>query len=269
MDENRLKQTLEAAGIRAYRYHAVIGSTNDEALAWCDRDAVDDSLVIADEQTKGKGRFERRWVTNPGSSLAFSLILKPTQSEIKKLTLFAPLCGLAVHDALKEQLGLNPQIKWPNDVLLERKKCCGILVEAAWTGDRLSGVVLGIGINISSGSIPPATDQLFSATCLEAMTHQPVDPYAVLQGVLEQIKNWRPKLGSDDFYTHWQQHLAFRGEQVMIVQNEKPSIIGVEKGINQDGSLVLILQDDTEAAFEVGDVHLRPYAAATNGGQHA
>ena len=269
MDETRLKQTLISAGIPAYRYHAVIGSTNDEALAWCDQDAVDYSLVIADEQTKGKGRFNRRWVTKPGSALAFSLILKPTQDEIERLPLFAPLCGLAVHDALKLELGIDPQIKWPNDVLLERKKCCGILVEAAWTGDRLSGVVLGIGINISSGSVPTATDQLFSATCLEEIAHRTVDRLLVLQSVLTQIKQWRPLLGSESFFSHWQEHLAFRGEQVMIVQNEKPSIIGIEKGINLDGSLVLILENNTEAAFEVGDVHLRPCAAASNGGQHA
>ena len=264
-----MKQTLTAAGIPTYRYHEVIGSTNDEALAWCDHDAVDYALVIADEQTKGKGRFDRRWVTRPDSSLAFSLILKPTQKEIEKLALFAPLCGLAVHDALKEGLGLDPQIKWPNDVLLERKKCCGILVEAAWTGNHLSGVVLGIGINISAGSFPPSTDQLFSPTCLEEVTRNPVDRFLILQRVLTQIQKWRPLLGTETFFSHWQEHLAFRGEQVMIVQNEKPSIIGIEKGINPDGSLVLILENNTEAAFEVGDVHLRPCAAASNGGKDA
>jgi len=266
MDRTQLNETLKHTPITATRAFETIGSTNDEALAWADESAADYSMVISDEQTKGRGRFNRRWVTRPGSSLAFSLILKPSEAEIEYLSLFAPLCGLAVHDALKSLFNIDPQIKWPNDILIERQKCCGILVEAAWTDNRPNAVVLGIGINITRDSVPPADGQLFSAACLEDFIHPPVDRFNVLQQVLLEIQKWRVLLASPHFFEHWTKHLAFLGEQVMIVQSEKQSIIGVEKGIDQHGNLVLLLENNEEMAFEVGDVHLRPLNSSIDSG---
>jgi BirA family transcriptional regulator, biotin operon repressor / biotin---[acetyl-CoA-carboxylase] ligase len=266
MDRKQLAEALSRTSVTATRAFDTIGSTNDEALSWADEGAPDFSLVISDEQTKGKGRFNRRWVTRPGSSLAFSLILKPTESEIKALSLFAPLCGLAVHDALKSLFDINPQIKWPNDILIDRQKCCGILVEAAWLDGQPNAVVLGIGINITRESIPPADNQLFSATCIENFVPSPVDRFRVLEKVLLDIQKWRPLLGTPRFFGHWTDHLAFLGEQVKIVQSEKQSIIGIEKGIDQNGNLVLLLENNEEMAFEVGDVHLRPLNSSIESG---
>ncbi len=234
-----------------------IGSTNDEALAWLENGCNDYSLIIADEQTKGRGRFDRKWVTRPGASLAFSLVLKPTLEETAHLQLFAPLCGLAVWQALHDLYRLDAQIKWPNDVLIERCKCAGVLVEAAWTEAELKGIVLGIGINISEGSLPPSTDRLFPVSCLETAIGHPVDRFEVLSAVLRSIITWRSKLSNPEFISAWQSHLAFLGEPVMIVQSPKSSIIGVVKGIDNHGRLILVREGGIEAAIEVGDVHLR------------
>ena len=269
MEITQLKDALRRIGVTDYQYYASIGSTNDEALDWADSGAHDFSLVVADEQSRGKGRFERRWVTNPQSSLAFSLILKPTQQETSQLALFAPLCGLAVHDALKSYLGIESEIKWPNDILLNRKKSCGILVESRWSGDELNGVVLGIGLNISAGSIPHKSDQTFEATCIEEVLQAEVDRYLLLEQILLQIRHWRPLIGSEEFFNHWTEHLAFKGETIRIVQSEKQSIIGVLKGIDAQGNLVLILDNQKEESFEVGDVHLRPMIPSEVGGNDA
>lgn len=270
MDQNQLTEVLKHTPVAATRAFETIGSTNDEALAWADEGAADFSLVISDEQTKGRGRFDRRWVTRPRSSLAFSLILRPTPDEIDHLSLFAPLCGLAVRDAVNSLFNIDPQIKWPNDILIEHQKCCGILVEANWTNGRPTVVVLGIGINITRDSVPPADGQLFSAACLEDFIKSPVDRFNVLQKVLLEIQKWRTLLAAPSFFEHWTKHLAFLGEQVMIVQSEKQSIIGIEKGIDQHGNLVLLLENNEEIAFEVGDLHLRPLNASTDsGGNHA
>ena len=94
--------------------------------------------MIADQQTKGRGRLGRSWVTNPGAALAFSIILRPTAEEIDHLGLFSPLAGLAVCLAL-QNLHLPAEIKWPNDVLLARRKTCGILAESVWQGEQLQG----------------------------------------------------------------------------------------------------------------------------------
>ena len=257
MNIQTLRQKLAAiplAGIRAYE---TIGSTNDEALEWIDQGATDFSLVIADEQTKGRGRFDRKWVTRPGSSLAFSLILLPTEAEKEKISLFAPLCGIAIWQALNDRLNLTAEIKWPNDILINRQKCAGILVEAAWKESEMRGVVLGIGININPASIPPIEHQMFPPTCIETALGQPVDRFDLLAAVLTALQDWRPMLGSQAFFNYWQDHLAFIGEWVRIEQSPKPSIIGIVKGIDPDGCLLLTLPDGKEKAVSIGDVHLR------------
>jgi BirA family biotin operon repressor/biotin-[acetyl-CoA-carboxylase] ligase len=266
MEITALCDMLAATPAKEFRYFDSIGSTNDEALRWSDEGAADFSLVIAEEQTKGRGRFERRWVTRPGSALAFSLILQPTPEERSQLELFAPLCGLALRDTLETQLGLQAEIKWPNDVLLGRRKTAGILVEANWSGEKMSGIVLGIGVNVSHASIPPLDSQQFPATCLEEHRSQPVDRYLLLQGILNSIAEWRAKLGSPAFFEGWQRYLAFKGEPVRIEDSQKTSIIGRVKGIDTRGHLVLTLYNGMEKDFEAGDVHLRPVETKSTGG---
>ncbi len=259
MDLKSLERSLINTPVTAFRAFDEIGSTNDEALTWLDQEASDFSLVIADLQTKGRGRFQRRWITLPGASLAFTVIFRLSEEEKQKpIALYAPLCGLAVWQALHDQLGLSPQIKWPNDILLERQKCCGILTEGAWLGDQLNGIVLGIGINITKDSLPiDAAVTQFPATWLEKHTQSKVDRFSLLSGVLNALSDWRGKLASPQFFKTWQDHLAFLGEQVKIEQIEKEPIIGSVKGIDSQGNLLLSLIDGQEKAIEVGDVHLR------------
>lgn len=257
MDIPSLKLALADIPLGGLQAFDTTGSTNDVALAWADAGCPDFSLVIADEQTKGRGRFERKWITRPGASLAFSLILSPTPAEVSILPLFAPLCGVAIWQALHDRYGIEAEIKWPNDILLHRQKCSGILVEAAWSGSLLKGVVLGIGINIRSDSIPLASDQMFPATYLESASSLPIDRFELLASVLQAILTWRSKLGSPEFFQTWQSHLAFWGEQVSIVQSPKPSIIGVIDGIDARGRLILKQPGDRRLFIEVGDVHLR------------
>ncbi|MHC1739538.1 MAG: biotin--[acetyl-CoA-carboxylase] ligase [Anaerolineaceae bacterium] len=259
MYETKLLQSLTHSPVSEVHALQSTGSTNDDALLWLDQGAPDFSLVIADEQTKGRGRFQRQWITRPDSSLAFSVILRPTSQEMAAPnSLFAPLCGLAVWQVLHEQLGLDPQIKWPNDILLERQKVCGILVEAAWMGSTLSGLVLGIGINISADSLPPDTTPRFPATWLEKYTKTPVDRYSLLAQILCALDYWRTRMGSPEFFTTWQDHLAFRGETVSIVESEISSIIGSEEGIDRNGNLLLRDAIGNQIVIQVGDVHLRP-----------
>src|SRR4030042_1614769 len=95
------------------------------------------TLVIADTQTAGRGRMNRKWVTEPGAGLAFTMIFRLKEFEKGHVNLFSPLAALAVAEALEEGYGLHPAIKWPNDVLLNGKKTCGILAETSWLGDVL------------------------------------------------------------------------------------------------------------------------------------
>ena len=243
---------------RNIRYFPTIGSTMDEARAWAEQGAPDGALVAADEQTAGRGRLQRRWVTRPGSALAFSLILRPTPAELAHVALLSPLGGLAVCTALEQSLGLAAQIKWPNDVLLGRRKTCGILAEAVWQAGVLDAVILGIGINVAPGSIPPAEELLFPATCVEAAAGRPVERSALLADVLDRLDEWRPRLGSPAFLEAWQRRLAFRNELVSVTTPAETPIVGRLQGVDASGNLRLVVESGMEISVAAGDVRLRP-----------
>jgi BirA family biotin operon repressor/biotin-[acetyl-CoA-carboxylase] ligase len=264
--ETSLQNALTGTSISQLRYFETIGSTNDEALRWIGGGAPDFSIVIADEQTKGRGRFDRHWVTRPGSSLAFTLILTPNINDPLRIPLYAPLAGIAVQTAVQHLLGLNAQIKWPNDVLINRRKFCGILVEAAWHGSDLQGIVMGIGINISPGSVPEPEFQTFPATYLEEALGRPIDRLELLREIIRSIDFWRAEVGSPAFMRHWQDHLAFKGEWVRIEHSVKASIMGKVTGIDESGRLVLVDAVGTETRVEIGDVHVRPGTQSNAGG---
>ena len=121
-------------------------STNDMAKDLADFGVPEGTVVLAEEQTSGKGRYRRHWFSSPGKGLYLSVILRPKQPEISLLTLSA---GLAVAEALRDVLGVKVCLKWPNDLLWEGKKLGGILSESSYFGQKLNYVVVGIGLNIS------------------------------------------------------------------------------------------------------------------------
>lgn len=258
MDITALRSALHHTPVSELRAFDEIGSTNDEALRWSDAGAPDFALVIADRQIRGRGRLERQWITQPGASLAFSLILRPTPQEAAASNaLYAPLCGLAVWQALHDCCGLEAQIKWPNDVLLDRKKCAGVLVEATWMGPQLTGLVLGIGLNLTADSLPAEAAMRFPATWVERYTPGPLDRFALLAAIMNGVQFWRTQLGTPLFFSTWQDHLAFKGEAVSIVENEISSIIGIEEGIDPTGALILREANGHKVTVTVGDVSLR------------
>ena len=269
MTINEIPHHLAGTGVSSYRHYAVIGSTNDEALAWAEAGAPDFSLVLADEQTRGRGRYNRRWISKPGGSLAFSLILKPTPGETHHLPLLSPLAGIAVSEAVDSLLAVRTQIKWPNDVLLNRRKFCGILVEALWSGSTLSAAVMGVGINVLDQAIPHSDDQSFAATSLQMETGSPPDRDLLLSAMINNIRLWRGQLGTPAFMDRWQRDLAFMGEIVRVEHSGKPSIIGRVTGIDPGGRLILVDDTGNEVRFEIGDVHLRAGSHVENGGKHA
>lgn len=233
------------------------------------------TLVVADEQTAGRGRLNRRWFTPPGAALAFSLVLLPNPSWLpaeaqnggEVLPRLTALGALAVCQALESRYSLVAQIKWPNDVLVNGFKLAGVLVESAWEGERLSAAILGIGLNIASRSVPPAGELLFPATSLEDCLAAPVteaDRLALLKDILARILGWRTRLSGVEFIQAWQTKLAFLGEWVWIIPAQAPSgssQAGIKcriLGLEADGSLRA--EDETGAIrrFVSAEVHLRP-----------
>jgi len=257
MQLEHIRQVLTGLPVPQIRYFNSIGSTNDEALAWAADDALDGSVVIADQQVKGRGRLGRSWVTHPGSALAFSLVIRPSAKEAGQLALFSPLAGLAVAQAIGN-LQLPVQIKWPNDVLIRFRKTCGILAESVWQDNQVHGVVIGVGINVASASVPPADQVQFPATCIEEELGSPVDRWQLLHDVLQAFFERRGQVGSPEFIQAWQERLAFKGEPVTLSNSGGNTINGILLGVSAEGNLKILQADGVEKLVTVGDLHLRP-----------
>lgn len=259
MNQNKLRKYLANLPLREIKYLDSTGSTNDEALAWAANDAKDLSVVIADEQTAGRGRLDRKWFTPPGTALAFSVILRPTAAERAQLSRIVGLAALAIMDALMKR-GLSPQVKWPNDILLNGRKAAGVLVESVWSGDQVDCVVIGIGVNVLKGAVPAQNVLQFPATSLEDALGHPVERLEVLRDILGALIALRPQLGEDEFIMKWEQGLAYRGRQVQVETEAEGSFVGYISGLEKDGSLRLNDQGGKSLTVQFGDVRLRPSA---------
>jgi BirA family transcriptional regulator, biotin operon repressor / biotin---[acetyl-CoA-carboxylase] ligase len=256
MNAHELRAALRDLPLGGLRFFESIGSTNDEALAWASQGATDLSIVIAEEQTSGRGRLGRKWFTLPQAALAFSLILHPTADKIKYPARITGLGALALTDAIAS-FGLHAQIKWPNDILLNRKKAAGILVESVWMGDAPETFVLGMGINVLASSIPPTDQVLFPATSIETESGQAMDRVKLLHDVLSSLIIWRPKIGTDEFIKTWEASLAFRGEEIQLIKENEPPLSGELIGLEPDGSLRLKVNNNS-LTVKIGEIHLRP-----------
>jgi BirA family biotin operon repressor/biotin-[acetyl-CoA-carboxylase] ligase len=257
-----LKQRLSGLPVSQIRYYEQTGSTNDDALDWINHGAPDRSLVIADEQTAGRGRMDRRWITRKGTSLAFSVIFKPEASE--QVPFYAPLGALGVALALENAANAHPSIKWPNDVLLGGKKVCGILAEAAWEGELLAGLVLGIGINIATSAVRLEDDFLFPADSIQHSLGKDLNRVELLAETLKQIFLWQNRLGSPDFVTEWNNRLAFRGQRVFINRPGMDGVAGEVLRIGQDGLLWIRQDNGIDISVSAGDVSLRQIGPKLN-----
>jgi BirA family transcriptional regulator, biotin operon repressor / biotin---[acetyl-CoA-carboxylase] ligase len=259
MDQQLILKSLAGLPLGSVRYFDSIGSTNVEASLWLDQGAPDLALVIADEQTHGRGRAGRQWFTPPGSALAFSLVLRFAQVS-QPGRLVARLTGLgslAVSDALYLDYHLPVQIKWPNDVLINRRKVAGVLSEAFWLGEELNAVVLGIGVNVTPSAVPSARDQSYPATSVEGEVGRLVDRLELLKAILGHLLKRKLNLDSAQFLQDWEDRLAFRGEWVQIMEGGRV-IDGQALRLNEDGSLMLLTREGQVISVHAGDLHLRP-----------
>ena len=272
MDQTSLETTLAELPVPSVRYFPTLDSTNDEAWRWVEAGAPDGALVIAEEQTAGRGRFHRHWVTVARSSLAFSLVLLLPPIDPHFYSRLTGVGALAVCQAFRTLYSLPALVKWPNDILVNERKAGGVLVEARWSGEDLVAAVIGIGINIAPESVSPDVlpphSLSFSATCIEGALGHPVDRMELLHTILKEFFGWLPRLTSSEFMHAWEDLLAYRGQWVELSAGEvgasQPTasrsqvITGKLIGLDEDGSLQLQVYAGELLTVQVGDVRLRP-----------
>ncbi|MDG4475307.1 biotin--[acetyl-CoA-carboxylase] ligase [Thiovibrio frasassiensis] len=228
-------------GRHPVQFFTSTGSTNDLALILSNTGAPDGTLIVADNQTAGRGRLAGRiWLSPPGTGLYFSLILRPRLSpeDFPKLTLAA---GLALCKALEGHSHCQPGLKWPNDIFLHGKKCGGILTETqAVSGAGQTAVVIGIGLNVNIPAEAFTGELRSKATSLLAETGIPHDRGPLLAAILAELDLAVARLEQGDFpaiLTEWRQRDIHAGHQVSWGNTQGKIITGISLGPDDEGFL--------------------------------
>jgi BirA family biotin operon repressor/biotin-[acetyl-CoA-carboxylase] ligase len=243
------EQIAAVLGDRPFRFYETIDSTNDVAIKWLREGAPTGAVVLADEQTRGRGRLGRSWHTPPGSALAMSVILRP---QIDTLTRLSLLGALAVAEAV-ERIGVSGVgVKWPNDVQIDGGKVCGILPEAAWDDEVLAGVVLGIGVNFSVDFSD--TELAGTAVSLEPVLGRTIDRFDLLARILARIDAWTSRLDDPALVDGWRGRLNMLGQPVRVMMPGDRVIAGTAETVDAEGALLVRAADGSVQRALVGDV---------------
>lgn len=232
--------------------HPSLTSTNDIAKREAKRGAREGTVVFAEEQTAGRGRIKRAWLS-PKGSIALSIILHPTPAHLPSLIMVA---SLAVAHCIEKVSGLKAQIKWPNDVLVNDKKVCGILIESDIRGSVVDYAIIGIGINVN---LNPADFPEISSTAT-SLSHElgrelsRLDMIRCLLVDTEKLYLALPE--GDSVFREWRDRLVTLGKRVEV-SSGKASYQGIAESVASDGSLFLRQADGSLIKIVTGDVSLR------------
>ncbi len=225
--------------VREVSYHPVLESTNTTAIALiASPEQVLPLLVIADRQTAGRGRGANRWWSSAGS-LTFTVVVEATGLDLRHVSKASLTCGLAICQALEQFV---PQgdfaLKWPNDVYLEGKKVCGILIERPATNE--SRLVIGIGINVSNSLQAAPVEIRALATSLADNTGTAIERTSVLVACLNHLEQRMDDLSRDHktLLDQWRAYCLLTGRQVTI-DMYGTVIQGTCRGIDADGALIV------------------------------
>lgn len=232
-------------------------STNTWGKRLAEEGAPHGTLVVADEQTQGRGRRGRSWQSPKGTNISMTLILRP-DLEPARASMLTIVMGLSVAQGLKELLKLPVQIKWPNDAVLNGHKLCGILTEMSAQIDYINYVVVGTGINVNLPEVPEELKDI--ATSLLIETGHRVNRAEVIGAVLRAFaRNYESFLAAGDLtglLNAYNEILANRDRQVRVLDPKEP-YEGVALGINARGELLVKKADGSISEVYAGEVSVR------------
>lgn len=235
-----------------FRYQR-IPSTNDIALAMAKDGASEGTVVTAETQSAGRGRPGRDWVSPPGTGLYLSVVLRP-KAPMKDFWQMAFVMAVSVADAIREAARLNPELKWPNDVLINGRKVCGILIETLKGDEKQSpAVIAGIGINVNNMDFP--LEIAHKATSIAKEFGGSVEVGSIESHLLESISKWYTLYNEEGFasiISHWRELDCTIGRRISI--NTSDGLLeGTALGIEDDGSLLIECPDGTHISIHTGE----------------
>ncbi len=262
LSQEVLERALRDSG-RPFRWFEQIGSTNTEALRWAVEGAPAGAIVVTDHQTAGRGRWGRSWSSSPGRLLQFSVVLRPSLP-LERAGLLTTAVGVACAEGIEKASGLATTIKWPNDVRVNGRKVCGILLETYVAGSRLEAAVAGVGINVGWSLEDIPTELRETATSLRAESQGNVPSRAqLLLSIVAAFQRWgrsfhRP---AHDLLRVATARSDVLGSEVRVRLSDGTDIFGRAERLTARGELE-VLGPDGIRTISVGEVEqLRPAQA--------
>lgn len=252
-----IKQSLKCKDfIKECYFFEEIDSTNDFAKKLAAKNLQEGDIIVANYQNKGKGRFNRDWISEKGEGLYFSLILTP-YIDINKVTHITFLIGIALCNTINK-LGLNAKIKWPNDIILNGKKVSGILTELTAQVENIEYIIAGIGVNVNNIIFNEEIKN--KATSLYLESGKFFERREIISDILFEFeKIYKIYLTTKEFnlfYEEYKKLCLNIGQNVKIILNGK-EITGKATDIGNFGELVILKENGEETIVVSGDVSLR------------
>ncbi|MBD5507372.1 MAG: biotin--[acetyl-CoA-carboxylase] ligase [Lachnospiraceae bacterium] len=247
---------------RTLHFFESTGSTNPDAKRFAEEGAPHGTTVVADRQTAGRGRRGRSWESPAGKSIYFTIVVRP-EFEPDKASMITLVVALAVAEAVREETGLSTGIKWPNDVVVNGKKICGILTEMSMTPEmnEIQFLVAGVGVNVNQDSEEDFTPELRGrATSLKMESGRPIDRAALLARILHHFEEdydlFEKRLDLSDLQERYEALLLGKDNRVRVL-DPAGEYTGISRGINGMGELIVEKEDGETVLVYAGEVSVR------------
>jgi len=247
IDIAAVEQRLTGSFAGPIEQYEQVGSTMDIARDRANGGAPAGLVVLAEEQTAGRGRMGRAWVSPAGLNLYFTLLVRPELEDVRRLPVTVPL-GVAWG---LESLGLTPDVKWPNDIWFSGKKAGGILIDTVVEGETVTAAIVGIGLNVNLR--PSGYEEIRAiATSLAEAAGREFAREDVLAAVLDGVASAVTAAPATAF-AHWKRRLVTLGRSVTLRQGAEV-VEGRAVDVDPTGALVVELPDGTQRVFAAGEV---------------
>ncbi|HET6670106.1 MAG TPA: biotin--[acetyl-CoA-carboxylase] ligase [Pyrinomonadaceae bacterium] len=232
-------------------------STNLEAARRAREGAAEGLCIVASEQTAGRGRLGRQWLSPRNAGIYCSTLLRP-QFDPNLWPLITLMSAVVVHEALLAACDLETDIKWPNDILHDNKKLCGILAEIVETPSGRA-VIVGIGINLTNDSFPP--ELAAAATSVSTATGRYSNVEDVLVKLQQSFVCWYRRLnqpkGAGEIVTAWSEHSSYADGKEILITDSAAEFYGTTRGLTMEGALKVETETGEVRIVRAGDVSLR------------